>query len=84
MLELEVGSFEAKNRLSELLKRVEKGDRVFITRRGRRIAVLAPVEVVTETDRFAHSPLLDRLRALRAQARPGPETLKQLVDEGRA
>lgn len=84
MIDLEVGSFEAKNHLSELLRRVEKGARVFITRRGRRIAVLTPIETAPETDRFADKPLLDRLRTLRAEARPGPEPLKQLVDEGRA
>jgi prevent-host-death family protein len=39
----EIGAFEAKTRLSELLERVRKGQVYWITRRGRRIAELRPV-----------------------------------------
>lgn len=39
---MEVGVGEAKARLSELLDRVEAGDRIVITRRGTPIAVLTP------------------------------------------
>lgn len=39
----EVGTFEAKTHLSKLLDDVEKGERVFITRRGKRVAELGPV-----------------------------------------
>lgn len=39
---MDVGVGEAKARLSELLDRVEVGDRIVITRRGTPIAVLAP------------------------------------------
>jgi prevent-host-death family protein len=38
----EIGAFEAKNRLSELLQRVERGEEVVITRRGRAVAKLVP------------------------------------------
>lgn len=39
---MEVGVGEAKARLSELLDRVEAGDRIVVTRRGTPIAVLSP------------------------------------------
>lgn len=39
----EVGTFEAKNKLSELLDRAERGERVVITRRGKPVAELVPV-----------------------------------------
>jgi prevent-host-death family protein len=40
-----VGIFEAKAKLSDLCGRVERrGERIVITRRGRPVAVLAPVE----------------------------------------
>jgi prevent-host-death family protein len=39
----EVGAFEAKTHLSQLLDVVEKGDRIIITRHGKRIAELSPV-----------------------------------------
>lgn len=39
---MEVGVGEAKARLSELLDRVEAGERIVVTRRGTPIAVLGP------------------------------------------
>jgi prevent-host-death family protein len=39
----EVGAFEAKTHLSQLLDEVEKGGRIYITRHGKRIAELAPL-----------------------------------------
>ena len=39
-----VGSYEAKTHLPELLERVAKGDTVTITKRGRPIARLVPLD----------------------------------------
>ena len=39
-----VGAFEAKTHLSELLQRVERGERVTITKHGRPVAQLVPIE----------------------------------------
>ncbi len=39
----EVGAFEAKNKLGQLLDLVEQGEEVMITRHGRPVARLAPV-----------------------------------------
>jgi len=38
------GAFEAKTHFSNLLDRVEQGDRIVITRHGRAVATLAPVQ----------------------------------------
>lgn len=38
----EVGTFEAKNKLSELLDLVERGEEVTITRHGKEVARLVP------------------------------------------
>jgi len=38
-----VGSYEAKTHLSELLKRVSKGERITVTKHGVPIAELVPV-----------------------------------------
>jgi prevent-host-death family protein len=43
MSESEIGLFDTKVHLSEIIQRVEKGERFFITRRGRRVAELRPV-----------------------------------------
>ena len=40
----EIGAFEAKTRLSELLENVRRGRAYRITRRGRPIAELRPIE----------------------------------------
>lgn len=40
----EIGVFETKTHLSELLERVVAGESFIITRRGRRVAELRPVE----------------------------------------
>ena len=42
-MEITVGSFEAKTHFAQLLDRIEKGDEVIITRRGKMVARLIPV-----------------------------------------
>ncbi len=39
---LEIGAFEAKNKLGSLLDRVENGEEVVITRHGKPVARLVP------------------------------------------
>lgn len=74
----EVGAFEAKTHLSELLAAVEAGETVTITRRGRPVARLVPVA----PDRAA---ALARLSALRSRlAGPvDPAEVRAARDEGR-
>ncbi|MBW2531029.1 MAG: type II toxin-antitoxin system prevent-host-death family antitoxin [Deltaproteobacteria bacterium] len=40
---VEVGVFHTKTHLSEIIRRVEAGERFYITHRGRRVAELRPV-----------------------------------------
>lgn len=40
---MEIGAFEAKNTLGALLDRVEKGEEIVITRRGKPVTWLAPI-----------------------------------------
>jgi len=53
----EVGAFEAKNKLGQLLDHVEHGEEIVITRRGRAVARLVPA-----------APGVDRDKARRAVA----------------
>jgi prevent-host-death family protein len=74
----EVGAFEAKTHLSELLSAVEAGETVTITRRGKPIAQLVPMA----TDRAA---AMKRLVALREHVR-GTVTVEDILsarDDGR-
>ena len=49
---LEIGAFEAKTRLSELLQQVSRGRSFVITRRGRAVAELRPVSAGATRLRF--------------------------------
>lgn len=64
----EIGAFEAKTHLSELLAAAEAGESVLITRRGTPVARLVPAALGRE-DRAA---AIDRLSTLR----------KKLTDHG--
>ena len=76
----QVGTFEAKNRLSALLDLVEAGEQVTITRNGKPVARLVPAEI---RDIAKAREAAEGLKAIRARSKPGPESLKDLVDEGR-
>lgn len=81
----EIGIFEAKNKLSELLDRVERGERIVITRRGKPVAELGPVAVSEERRQRAREAMA-RLRARAKAAKLGPfdwEEWKSYRDEGR-
>jgi prevent-host-death family protein len=76
---IEIGAFEAKNRLSELLRLVEGGRSVVITRHGRAVARLVPAEDDAMSDLSA---LGSALRVLRDKVE-GTVDVRSLVEEGR-
>jgi prevent-host-death family protein len=80
----EIGAFEAKNKLSALLDRVEQGEEITITRHGRPVARLIPPR--GEGDRSQVQDAFQRIRARAKQAKLGPfdwETLKADRDASR-
>ncbi len=82
MKEIEVGAFEAKNRLSALIDEAAKGQRIWITKRGKRVALLSsPTDSSAERD--APEALLAKFQKVRGSARSGRESLKSRVEEGR-
>ena len=68
-----VGAFEAKTKLSELLNRVEEGEEVVVTRRGRPIARLVPAagNLQTRSDRTTAEELVEIGRRFRKRVK-GP------------
>ena len=76
-----MGTFEAKTHLSELLDRVANGDEITITRNGKPIARLVPVEATTASDRRELARRIDRARR-GVTLGPGL-TIRKLIDEGR-
>lgn len=76
-----VGTFEAKTHLSELLDRVANGDEITITRNGKPIARLVPIDAARAADR---RELARRIDKARRGVKLGPGlTLRKLIDEGR-
>jgi len=79
-----VGSFEAKTKLAELLDKVEAGETVTITRRGREVARLVAIKSPEEQARL--QALVDEIKRTRVGrdrgARPGA-TIPELIKAGR-
>lgn len=77
----EIGAFEAKNRLSELLRRAEAGEEIAITNRGRVVARLVPPG--RAFDREQARAAVARIRKRRRGIVLGELGLKDLIAEGR-
>jgi len=78
---LEVGSYEAKTHLPRLLDRVERGELITITRHGKPVARLVPVQ---EFDRQQIANAVEGIKQLRKGNRLGDGlTVRQLIEEGR-
>ncbi|MEQ1888576.1 MAG: type II toxin-antitoxin system prevent-host-death family antitoxin [Alphaproteobacteria bacterium] len=80
-MKIEIGSYEAKTKLPELLRQVKAGKSFTITNRGEAIADLVPCESVRAKDRVA------AVEAMQAFMRNNPPVrgvnIKELIEEGR-
>jgi len=77
----QVGAFQAKTHLSELLDAASRGETISITRRGRPVARLVPPE---SPDRSRAVEAAKNLRALRDEMGwATPEQILEMRDEGR-
>jgi prevent-host-death family protein len=77
-------AFEAKNKLSELLDRAERGEEITITRRGKAVAKLVPAD--GSRDRAKAREAARRIRQLAKEMNLGPfdwEEWKRYRDQGR-
>lgn len=76
---MNVGVYEAKTHLPELLSRVARGEQVTITRHGRVVARLVPAEPVQQRD---VRELIDELKQF-AKGRRCGLPVREMIDEGR-
>ncbi len=74
-----VGAYEAKTHLPALLDRVEKGERITITRHGKAVAVLGPVS----SGKVAVGEAIEGIFELRKQMRLDGLDVRKLIEEGR-
>jgi antitoxin (DNA-binding transcriptional repressor) of toxin-antitoxin stability system len=81
-MNIQVGSYEAKTKLPELLRGIQAGNRYTITLRGEAVADLVPVEGSKDADAVA--AVDEMLSFMQARKPVGASKLKALINEGRA
>lgn len=77
----EVGSFEAKTRLAELLRLAERGDEIVILRRGIRVAVIVGSARYEELTRADEDDGVDWIESTRAYLARGPRMSRSEFEE---
>jgi len=76
-----VGAYEAKTHLPKLIRRVQKGERVTITKHGVPIAIIQPAD--------PHKPkrhveaVIEELRRFRENKTLGGMSIRELIEAGR-
>jgi prevent-host-death family protein len=74
-----VGLFEAKQKLSELVERAGRGERIGITKRGKLAAVMGPAQAEVDLEK-----VFSEMDKIRKRAKPlRGESIKDLIEEGR-
>jgi prevent-host-death family protein len=75
-----VSAFDAKTHLSRLLQQVEQGTAITITRRGKPVARLVPVEAEQET--LKAEDVLKGFKNIRRRAKDKVD-IRKYIEEGR-
>ena len=78
-----VTAYEAKTKLSEFLRRAEKGERITITRHGTPVAELVPLSPRQEFDPVTVREAIREIREIGAQQSLEGLTIRDLIDGGR-
>lgn len=72
--------------LPNVLDRVERGESIIITRDGKPVARLVPLDPASERPRPSVREVVEGFRALRGSVRaagPGEPTIREMIEEGR-
>ncbi|MFN0134247.1 MAG: type II toxin-antitoxin system Phd/YefM family antitoxin, partial [Phycisphaerales bacterium] len=76
-----IAAYDAKTKFSELLDRVEAGEEMVITKHGRPVAKLSPIEKRHDPDEIRKA--MAQLDELSKSVTLGGLTIKDLINEGR-
>ena len=76
----EIGAYEAKTKLPEILRRVEAGERFTITNRGSPVAELLPV---AGTPKSSARESVALMKALPKISGVSARTVRDLIEQGR-
>ena len=78
---MDVGIYEAKSRLSQLVEKAEAGEEIVLTRHGRPVAKIVNAAPASRSSRKA---MLREIRALSRRVKiPRKISIAELVSEGR-
>ena len=80
-MKIPIGSYEAKTKLPELLRKVKTGQSFTITNHGKAVADLVPIVSAKNRDKAAAA---DKLKAFMLAQPVRGANIKALIDEGRA
>lgn len=80
-MNIEIGSYEAKTRLPELLRGVRAGNRYTITLRGEAVADLVPAAGCRQTEAVTAAD--DMLIFMQNRKPAGDVNIKAIIEEGR-
>ena len=78
-----VGAYEAKTNLPKLIRRVQEGERVTITKHGIPIAVLQAAESAEPKKRMDTRAIIRELRQFRKNKTLAGVSIRELIEEGR-
>ncbi len=76
-----VGAYEAKTHFSQLLDRVQQGERITILRHGVPVAVLQPVDPTAR--RLTRREAIEALKVFGEGRELGDLSIKEMIEEGR-
>jgi len=77
----EIGAFEAKNKLAQLLDLAENGEEIIITRHGKQVARLGPIQKTF--DREAARQAVEDIKRMSKGVKLDGISIRELIDEGR-
>jgi len=75
----QVGVYEAKTHLPQLLEKVESGERITITRHGHSVAVLQPVD--GSSNSICH--VIREIKRFRLGKKLQGISIREMIEEGR-
>ncbi len=78
-----VGAYEAKTNLSKLIRRVQKGERVTITKHGVPIAVIQAADSEKPKRHGETRAIIEELRRFRKNKSLAGMPIRELIEEGR-
>ena len=77
-----IGVEDARHKLADIIKRVEAGEEIVLTRYGKDVAYIASPEVDSVRKRKAFFILLKKMKMC-SSVKITPEEIKEWVEEGR-